>query len=523
VGARFKTVFLVASLVALALLTPSAHAAFPGANGKIAFVRNFNEISTMNQDGSDQVSLTGDNFSAPYGQDPVWSPDGSRIAYMDPFYLSSNAPQLFVMNADGSGKTHLGNNVTPDREPSWSPDGTEIAFIIAGKYFKTPADSSNYVQLPGETGGGLTLDWSPDGQAIAYSHTCEPSSGSSYIGIMESTPPYERTPVTSPTTCEGENRVFPYWDARPSWSPDGHRILFSRQVGFEDSSTLYTIRPDGTDMRPVKSYAGRVQGRWSPDATKIVVAFVTATGPPGGCAPCIRVMNADGTGETPIAQGTDPDWQPIPINAYPRPRGATPMRLPLVPAGKACTTPNRTHGAPLSFGSCAPPQLTSTELTTGTPDANGKRATMDSYLQLNVAPGNPATPLVDEADVAIAARIDNVFKGDLTDYTGSLRVSLPVRITDKNNNPAPGGPGAATTQPFQFGFNVPCTASADSQVGSDCALSTTADSLVPGAILERRRAIWQIGRARVDDAGPDGDPDTATDNTVFAVQGVFIP
>jgi serine O-acetyltransferase len=37
------------------------------------------------------------------------------------------------------------------------------------------------------------------------------------------------------------------------------------------------------------------------------------------------------------------------------------------------------------------------------------------------------------------------------------------------------------------------------------------------------RTIWQGGRARVDDAGPDGNPDTTADNTVFAVQGVFVP
>jgi hypothetical protein len=37
------------------------------------------------------------------------------------------------------------------------------------------------------------------------------------------------------------------------------------------------------------------------------------------------------------------------------------------------------------------------------------------------------------------------------------------------------------------------------------------------------RTIWQIGRVRVDDAGPDGNPDTGADNTVLAVQGIFIP
>jgi hypothetical protein len=46
------------------------------------------------------------------------------------------------------------------------------------------------------------------------------------------------------------------------------------------------------------------------------------------------VENADGTGLTPMTSGSppdfEPDWQPIPINSYPRPRGATPLRLSLV-------------------------------------------------------------------------------------------------------------------------------------------------------------------------------------------------
>ncbi len=228
------------------------------------------------------------------------------------------------MNADGSGKTHFGNGVTADFEPAWSPDGTEIAFIVTGNYFKTPTDTSSYMQLPGEPGGGLSVDWSPDGKAIAYAHTCEPVSGSSYIGIMEATPPYERTPVTSPTTCEGEPRAFPYWDTSPSWSPDGQRILFSRQPEGISNSTLYTIRPDGTDLQPVKGYAGRVQGRWSPDGSKIVVAFYPSNPAPGTCQSCIRVMNADGTGEIEIATGGRPRLAAHPDQRLPPPQGREP-------------------------------------------------------------------------------------------------------------------------------------------------------------------------------------------------------
>ena len=68
------------------------------------------------------------------------------------------------------------------------------------------------------------------------------------------------------------------------------------------------------------------------------------------------------------------DWQPLPVNTpstYPRPKGATPsMYLSLVPAYKPCTAPNRTHGPPLAFGSCNPPQPGSTYLTVGVGDGS---------------------------------------------------------------------------------------------------------------------------------------------------------
>jgi len=125
--------------------------------------------------------------------------------------------------------------------------------------------------------------------------------------------------------------------------------------------------------------------------------------------------------------------------------------------------------------------------------------------------------------VQITARLNDVLNKDLSDYTGELRANLPIRITDRDNLPPVGGPGPGTTQPFLFGFDIPCTADPAPLVGSDCSLSTTVDTLVPGAIKETRRTIWQMGQVRVFDGGADGDGSTAGDNTVFAAQGVFIP
>ena len=90
-------------------------------------------------------------------------------------------------------------------------------------------------------------------------------------------------------------------------------------------------------------------------------------------------MNLDGSGVTQLTSNSvtdfSPSWQPVP-GPYARPRGASPMRVSLVPAYGACTAPNRTHGGPLSFPSCAPPAQAGTSLTIGIGDG---RAGTEEY------------------------------------------------------------------------------------------------------------------------------------------------
>ena len=80
------------------------------------------------------------------------------------------------------------------------------------------------------------------------------------------------------------------------------------------------------------------------------------------------------------------------LTGYARPQGASPLRAALVPAYEPCTSPNREHGPPLAFGSCAQPQQSSQDLTVGTPDANGQAAASVGFLRLATLVGNPATP-----------------------------------------------------------------------------------------------------------------------------------
>ena len=79
---RAFAVAMLSGLLATLALCPSALAAVPGVNGKIAFQSNTpypeSDIVVMNADGSGQTNLT--NNPAHDGQ-PAFSPDGQRIAF----------------------------------------------------------------------------------------------------------------------------------------------------------------------------------------------------------------------------------------------------------------------------------------------------------------------------------------------------------------------------------------------------------------------------------------------------------
>jgi hypothetical protein len=214
---------------------------------------------------------------------------------------------------------------------------------------------------------------------------------------------------------------------------------------------------------------------------------------------------------------------------HPRPKGATPTRVSLAPAYKACATPNRTHGAPLAFPSCNPPSQSSGFLTVGTPDANGAAANSIGFALLKVRTASPEDLLIKStvSDVRCKAGTapsvcSAANAADGPDYSGELQGTTTIRVSDHYNGP--GLNEAATVMDIPLPVNIPCANTADTASGGVCAVDTSANAVQPGAIPDGgvSRAVIELGQVRVSDGGSDGAVSTA-DNTTFATQGVFIP
>lgn len=161
-------------LVAAAIIILVVHAALPFAltslggfrspavtlgrgESYIAFVSQQDgnpEIYAMNADGSGLRRLTD---HPAFDGDPAWSPDGRRIAFRS---QRDGNNEIYVMKADGTGIVRLTDHPADDLHPVWSPDGQQIAFI-------SNRDGDPGIYVMNADGSGikrLTDDLAQDGQ-----------------------------------------------------------------------------------------------------------------------------------------------------------------------------------------------------------------------------------------------------------------------------------------------------------------------------------------------------------------------
>ncbi len=167
---------------------------------RIAFQKD-DAIYVVNIDGTGLTELV------PNGYCPIWSPDGGKIAFSSIYAAVCGSKfyvDLYVMNADGSGKPVL---VVPGQSMliAWSPDGKQIAYLI-DDLIVVNADGSNKTFVKEDLNSINVFSWSPDGCKIAYA-------GGNGLSVITLDGSGETEKVDS----------FPYF----AWSPDGEKIVYS--------------------------------------------------------------------------------------------------------------------------------------------------------------------------------------------------------------------------------------------------------------------------------------------------------
>jgi dipeptidyl aminopeptidase/acylaminoacyl peptidase len=254
--------------------------AFTGSNDE------FPDVYVINSDGSSLTRITQDEESGFVG----WSPDGTRLL------LS----QMRLADPDGGNVTYLGDGAGY----GWSPDGrilfgSQGPFGLPADVWLMNADGTGRVQLTSRPEPEIPGSFSPDGSRLTfYVYSGELSQGTDLWTMNP-----DGTDQRQVTDTPGHEGAI--------WSPDGTRILLLSDQDMADyiNWIIYSAKPDGTDRRRITT---GTNPHWSPDGTKIAFTRYDPTTELGAA----YVINADGTGErlvrdTPYDDDIVVGWEPV--------------------------------------------------------------------------------------------------------------------------------------------------------------------------------------------------------------------
>jgi TolB protein len=216
-----------------------------------------------------------------YDYQPDWSPDGKSVVYVS---YQKDAMELWVLNLDSGKSQQVTSGGAVNVEPRWSPDGKRIVFVSTSynkrfHIFRADVSSGkleNVVRLTGETKSDLpryyysqfdteiSPVWTRDGKEILFVSNRGHIHGSGGFWRMPAEPGAEAREIHYEETN---------WKARPDFSPDGSRMVYSSYLGGQWHN-LWVMPAHGGDAFPL-TYEGFdcTNVRWAPDGQQL--AFVS--------------------------------------------------------------------------------------------------------------------------------------------------------------------------------------------------------------------------------------------------------
>lgn len=227
-----------------------------------------------------------------------WSPDGRWLLYRE-------AGQTFMTDVNGSEPQLLNTGCLEpcwgDDNPALSPDGTKLAFVRGTNSGDEPITSIVTLNLASgqvfelrstAPKGGSLPNWSPDGRQILFTRYGREAEGP-FPEINTATfivdDDGQNLHLISPASIDAEN-------AR--WSPDGSLILFVSPGS--DGTDVYTMRPDGSDVRRLTTDGQSAAASWTPDGR----ILFTHSGGVDGAPVAFWTMDANGENAAELVSGT---------------------------------------------------------------------------------------------------------------------------------------------------------------------------------------------------------------------------
>ena len=280
---------------------------------RLAFLRyDFDNLTVslcvVDADGSNLAVLT--NVSGEYIGSFSWSPDSTRLVFAArSFDPSTTTSEIYVINSDGTGRYSLSGSDGFNSRPAWSPDGTRISYLHSPDTFAMDyirmvnPDGTNLITVAhAEDETDVAPEWSPDGTRLVFARASADFSNDIYTVGSDGS---NLLRLTDDTFSHSLN---------PHWSPDGSRISFGSDL--PEGSALEIINADGSGRTTLNSpsqggvYYGSGGEKWSPDGTRLAFAYVAGWGQSGD----VCVINADDTGFHCLGNALElnqtPEWSP---------------------------------------------------------------------------------------------------------------------------------------------------------------------------------------------------------------------